>query len=248
VRGIRKREPPRDVSAAGQKPRSWQAAVNDLKAALREPREAEPGIAREHFDSLEKGPVRKCLCSEQEYLCIFCECRLRDNGDVRIAHWIPKAKEPKRALDWANLYASCSHEETCDTRQGNRVLGFPSPVELDFGKVLRFSRNGAILVRPEATSLLGESAAAALEKAIGSPIEHNDRASTLNLNWEPLRKARAQAIDGVRQRVQKRYPGRTASKADRKRMADEYLAEGRLTEYISIVLAWLRCEMGGKRH
>jgi len=114
MRGIRKAQPPRDVSRDGQQPRPLQKAERDFLAAL--PSAEDPSsFARSTFNSLEKAKLRAVLYVEQGALCVYCERRVAEGHPApRIDHWRPLGQNPELALAWRNLYLCCAHPATCD--------------------------------------------------------------------------------------------------------------------------------------
>jgi predicted ATP-binding protein involved in virulence len=89
---------------------------------------------------------------------------------------------------------------------------------------------------------------AALILAIGLP--HDDTTKDngiLNLNHPKLVAARAAAVDGERERLDRDFPVRTASKGDRAVRVKAMLAEQPLQEFISIRVGWLNRTLGRGR-
>lgn len=171
-------------------------------------------MARRHFDALEKRPVRRALGEEQQGLCVFCETRIdAERGfsssvgvrpstssqeavlpGVRVAHWKPVSVDPAAALEWTNVYASCSGTwpsgaQTCDAHQGERDPDLAPPSARDWGDHLEFGTDGT--VKPRA------GAPAALEKAIPVPPERG----LWSLNHPSLIAARRAAVDAELERA-----------------------------------------------
>jgi uncharacterized protein (TIGR02646 family) len=104
-----------------------------------------------------KEQIRVGCLEEQNGFCAFCCSKLPAMGSLqRIAHVVPRAINPSRALDYSNMVTSCSsgrekavefnvkHEMTCDEAQGSVVLPI-SPLMHDCSTKFSYLQNGAIV-------------------------------------------------------------------------------------------------------
>jgi uncharacterized protein (TIGR02646 family) len=175
-------------------PRSWLQAAADLKQELATHPPKAATIARSRFDALNKVAIRTALGVEQRNLCVFCERRIdpalgpaqAPTMGVRIAHWKPISADPSGALEWRNVYASCtgvweSGAKTCDESQGSADPQLEAPADRDWSTQLEFGSQGTLKTRSGAPK--------ALKHAIGEQVWH--------LNQESLVAARAAAIQTV---------------------------------------------------
>lgn len=92
--------------------------------------------ARDAFNQIDKGDVRRQLVEEQGWLCAFCMAHIseesvdnRGEHTMKIAHRTPVAVSPNEALSWQNLLGSCDGGQryegapaTCDCAQGSKAL------------------------------------------------------------------------------------------------------------------------------
>ena len=84
----------------------------------------------------DKDDVRKALMDEQNGLCAYCMCKLKDVSDVQIEHYIPQSEcgeQPHLALSYTNMLGVCNggtkscrdggkERLTCDAHRGNTPL------------------------------------------------------------------------------------------------------------------------------
>ena len=88
----------------------------------------------------------------------------------------------------------------------------------------------------------------ALELAIADrPDGGRVRRAIANLNHPALVAARAAALDGERMRLEREFRNRTATRDQRGDRASRLLGRGRLPEFVSIRVAWLRNTLGRGR-
>ena len=253
MRGISKPEPPEDVYPDGQAQASLDQAEEVYLAALpAAPNQAR--FARSEFNALAKQKLRAVMYREQRSLCIFCERRVAEGyARPRIDHWYPLSENHQLALQWKNLYLSCSKPETCDSakadhpfRWDNDEVRMPWPVELRYEDVVGFSTGGEIYVRSDVT--LPEGVRQALELVIADRTDGDQvRPGIVNLNDRALVKARAAAVRGERRRMEKEVETGTATSDQREERALRLLNRGRLPEFVSIRVAWLRQRLGKRR-
>ena len=253
MRGISKPEPPEEVYPDGQAQASLREAESAYLAAL-------PGaanhthFARVEFDGLDKQKLRAAMYREQRSLCIYCERRVAEGRPTpRIDHWYPLSDDHRLALHWNNLYLSCPKPETCDSakadhpfRWDNDDVRMPWPVDFRYEDAVGFTTRGEIYVRSDVT--LSDGVRQALEIAIADRID-GDRVQRgiLNLNDPALVKARAAAVRGERRRMEKEVETGTATSDEREERALRLLNRGRLPEFVSIRVAWLRQRLGKRR-
>lgn len=268
MRQVVKGAPLNNVSTQADTRRSWQNAQKDLKKDLR--KKEDPHVrsqtARAAYEDIPSEKMRVQLLKEQKHLCVFCECRIANapptantSTGIRIAHWVPLSVSPESALDWKNLYASCSTRISCDALQGDRELGIPRPADFDYSQVIRFSRNGRMFVdETHVKGRLTTPEIKALEQVMFPPPPTKDGSyakpskkalrqarerSTLNLNHQALQEARKAALDTVRAQIQRKFPQRRATKEERHQMADTLLELEKRPPFVSIRVAWLKEEM-----
>lgn len=253
MRALRKPWPPVDVSPNGQQARTWRQAeeefLNGLEAA------ADPvTYARATFDSMEKSKLRVVMYREQRALCVFCERRIAEGPpQPRIDHWRPLSTEPRRALQWQNLYLSCATPETCDTHKresslkaGPAAPDLPWPVDNAYERCVGFTSLGEVYVRSDAP--LDATQRCALVLALGVP--HDDEVKdngVLNLNHPKLVAARIAALDGERTKLERQYRGRTAARDEREARKTVLLRQDPLQEFVSIRARWLDRSLGKAR-
>ena len=248
MRGVSKLEPPEDVSADGQAQMSLQEAEAAYLAAL-------PEVSpRTEFDKFDKKKLRAVMYREQRSLCVYCERRVEEGYPAPpIDHWYPLSKFRRFALHWKNLYLSCSRPGTCDSaksdhpfRWDNDDVRLPWPVEFQYEDVVGFTSRGEIYVRSDVT--LPDGIRQALNLAI---VDHANgdhvQRSIVNLNDPALIRARMAAVSGERKLMEKSVENGTATGDGREKRAARLLGRGELPEFVSIRVAWLRCELGKGR-
>ena len=252
MRGISKPWPPRDVYPDGQTPASLREAENAYLAALpAAPNQA--SFARSEFNRLEKQKLRTVMYREQRSLCIYCERRIaEEHPPPRIDHWYPLSRDHGLALHWKNLYLSCPRPETCDSAKADHPFRWdadshmPWPVDLRYEDVVGFTSRGEIYVRSDVT--FPDAIRQALEIAIADRADGDQmRRGIMNLNDPALVKARAAAVRGERKRLEADFKNRTATRDERHERAFQLLGRGRLPEFVSIRVAWLRKRLGRGR-
>ena len=250
MRGISKPWPPRDVYPDGQKPGSLREAEKAYLAAL-PGRSDHASFARSQYDRLEKRKLRVEMYREQGSLCIYCEQGIAEgHPPPPIDHWRPPSLDRELALHWKNLYLSCSSPETCDSAKGNRPFRWddadphlPWPVDLAYEDFVGFTSRGKIYVRSDVA--LPDATRRVLGLAIGDAADGGR--GIVNLNHPMLVAARAAAIEGERKRMERAFRKKTATRDEREERASELLGRGRLPEFVSIRVAWLRKRLGRGR-
>lgn len=70
-------------------------------------------------DSSVRNVLRKSLLKEQNHLCAYCMCRIKE-GDSKIEHWFPRSLSfdnlEYKKLDYSNLFLVCEDNHiSCDT-------------------------------------------------------------------------------------------------------------------------------------
>ena len=253
MRGVSKPWPPGDVYPDGQEPASLREAETAFLEAL--PGAAnESSFARSEYDRLEKPKLRAVMYREQRSLCVYCERRVAEgHPSPRIDHWYPRSREPERALQWKNLYLSCSRSETCDTAKADHPFRWddseshmPWPVDLRYEDVVGFSTRGEIYVRSDVT--LPAAVRRALELAIEDRTDGGRaKRGIVKLNDPALLKARVAAVRGERRRMAKALRNRPATFGEREERASRLLGRVPLPEFVSIRVAWLRRRLGQGR-
>lgn len=140
-----------------------------------------------------KRDVKRACFIEQSGLCAFCCIALpNEHALQRIAHVVPRSKDPGKALDFNNMVLSCSsgryrleagnllrNELSCDEHQGSKDIPIHPLMQNCMGK-FAYLENGAIV------------AAMDIEFATES-------ISVLNLDCSRLRRGRSAAIDAARE-------------------------------------------------
>ncbi|MCP4594241.1 MAG: hypothetical protein GY842_26220 [bacterium] len=253
MRRFSKPWPPTNVSPDNQEPRSFLDAEREYLAAL--PAATDRGsFARGEFDRLDKGKLREVMYREQRSICAYCELRISEEHPApRIDHWRPLSQENDLALHWKNLYLSCPTAETCDDAKGARPLKWdkddpdlPWPVDFAYENRLGFTSRGDMYVRRDV--VIDDATRNALRLAIeDQPEGSGTRRTILNLSHPALVAARAAAIDSERTRLERDFPGTTATRAEREERANALLAKNPLPPFVSIRAAWLRKTLGRGR-
>lgn len=253
MRALTKPWPPQDVSPDGQGTRTWRQAEREFLNGFGTA--ADPvGYARTTFDSMEKSKLRAVMYQEQGALCVYCERRVAEgHPQPRIDHWRPLSAEPRSALQWHNLYLSCTTVETCDIRKHDVPLkaaptdsDLPWPTQHAYERCVGFTSLGEMYVRSDAP--LDDAQRHALALALGAP--HDDEVKdngVLNLNHPKLVAARIAAIDSERTRLERQHRDRTALREDREARRSELLREHPLQEFVSIRARWLDRSLGKAR-
>lgn len=75
-------------------------------------------------DSSVRNVLRKSLLKEQNHLCTYCMCRIKE-GDSKIEHWFPRSLSfdnlEYKKLDYSNLFLVCGdNNKSCDTTRTER--------------------------------------------------------------------------------------------------------------------------------
>ena len=182
---------------------------------------------------------------EQHFLCIYCERELAEGFPApRIDHWYPLSERPQLALQWNNLYLSCTFVETCDAAKGNSPFRWygsdvPWPLDLPYESVVGFTSRGKAYVRSDVA--LSEGTRQALERGLfGGQGDHSAHGQNVNLNHPALITARAAAIHGERGHM----ANRTGSENGREERATVLLERDMRPAFVSIRVAWLRDTLG----
>jgi uncharacterized protein (TIGR02646 family) len=246
MRSITKSPAPTNVSPDTQGVRSLLQASAQLRADLNSADAAQDAkAARTAFDALEKEKLREPLKKDQRGLCVYCERRIGNDRDP-VEHWRPLSRAPRDALHWENLYLSCATEGTCDDCKGDRELNLPWPTQLAFERSIGFTSDGRLYVRLDAP--LTPEVRQALEAAIDDRVvDRRRQPAVFNLNQRTLCEARSAAIDAVRTRLERQFPNRTASKDERRALAQALLAQTERPEFVSIRVACLEKTFGDGR-
>lgn len=69
-----------------------------------------------NLSSEQRSESRQCLAKWQHHLCAYCERPIKTEStppSCHIEHFLKRDLFPKKALDWDNLFLSCSNETTC---------------------------------------------------------------------------------------------------------------------------------------
>lgn len=187
-------------------------------------------------------PTRDALTRDQGFLCAYCNRRIPATAHhdgtnphgMRIEHFVPRSVDPRLMFDWANLLGACSGQsvvagvihDSCDRHRGNTLLHVhPARRPPDAETVFSYNANGTIT---------SSDANAAQDIA------------TLNLNAEPLRKARVAAVDAIRQKLI--HDDREASLRALLHRANNPDTTGALPPHASVVAAYLRKKLIAHGH
>lgn len=245
--------PPKDVSPDGQSCRSFVDAEKHYLEELS--RAADPTkFARAEFDRMDKKKLRSVLLLEQGHLCAYCERRVDETDPKpRIDHWRPLSLDHKYALHWSNLYLSCPTPETCDSAKTSRALKsdvgdpeLPWPTEFDYERHIAFTSGGEMYVRNDTG--LSSSVQQSIQLAIEDQLDgQRVRSSVLNLNHPALIAARRAALDSERNRLERRFPNKTATQTDREARVQALKSVDRLEEFLSVRVCWLEKRIGKGR-
>ena len=213
-----------------------------------------PQHARSTFDSLDKPKLRAVLYREQFHLCVYCERRVEEGVPPPcIEHWRPLSQEPQHALDWENLYLSCSTDGTCDDAKGGLRLAWapgdpslPWPTQAAYENWVGVTSGGEMFVRSDAP--LTPAQRRALELAIDDRDDVGTlRASLLKLNHAALVAARKAAIDSEKSRLDRDFRGRRASRAERTAIATSLVTRNERPAFVSVRVAYLQQTLGRGR-
>jgi uncharacterized protein (TIGR02646 family) len=205
-----------------------------------------------HFDRLDKLRTGALLRCEQKGICVYCEIKLavQNPQRVRITHWRPLSKTPEMALDWHNLYLSCSNSTTCDVLQDDRRFRWddsegsteedlPPPVDLLYEHCLGFRKDGRAYIKDDAP--LTATQRRALRLVIEDQVDDAGRtlSSILNLNSKTLVAARKAAIKSEGDALGRDFPHRKATAAERAQRAAALLAATEYSPFVSARVAYL---------
>ncbi len=196
--------------------------------------------ARAAFDQLDKAEMREALCVEQGWLCAFCMRRLdpkRRDGTtfvMKIAHRVPIAVTPSRALDWSNHFGSCDGGQrspsgiaTCDLAQENVNLSLDPASPASVGQLRLVRRDGA-------EGLFLETDNPTLKADL----------ETLNLNGGDLPILRDVQFRTFQTLLRKAHHPSTWTPAVKRTFLAKWLAQRReLPEYAGVAEAWVRGDM-----
>ncbi len=253
MRGISKPWPPTDVYPEGHERASLREAEDDYLTELPcAPNQS--SFARSEFDRFEKRKLRAVMYGEQRSLCIFCERRITEGHPAPpIDHWYPLSRDPELALQWKNLYLSCQRPETCDSAKAGHPFRWddadskmPWPVDFRYENFVGFTTRGEIYVRTDV--VMSETLRHALECAIADRTDGDrERRGIVKLNDPALVKARVAAVRGERRRMERDFNNGTATTNEREQRASHLLGKGKLPEFVSIRVAWLRKSLGRGR-
>jgi uncharacterized protein (TIGR02646 family) len=255
VRGIRKLDPPTNVSPDDQEQCSMVAAEKQFLDALADAPDP-PGYARARFDTMEKKKLRAALYREQRSICVYCERRIQDKEGVDpppVEHWHALSRYPHLSHRWRNLYLSCTTAGTCDDAKKHRRLcwdegdgehaDLPWPADRSYERCVGFTSDGYAYVREDAP--LDDAHKRALALAIEDRADGaGKRTSILNLNHPALRTAREAEIDAERARMERDFPNRRATREQKEARAAALLDESPYPPSVSVRVAWLRKELG----
>ena len=141
------------------------------------------------FDNYrEKDELREALVEEQQSICCYCMCRIR-NGPfaMKIEHWRSRTAHREEELRYGNLLAACRggegqppERQHCDTRKGELDLGWNPADPAHHGRI-----ETRISYQPDGT--------------IVSDIPDVDRElnQVLNLNLAAIKHGRRAILRGV---------------------------------------------------
>jgi uncharacterized protein (TIGR02646 family) len=186
-----------------------------------------------------KDKVKESLMKEQGYLCAYCMCRIEmgfGKHRATIEHCSSQAltTESERlnyknmvAVCWGNRDAHSNNQKTCDAKRGSL------PAEQQVMKKIDLFR--------------GESLRDIRYASDGKIYSENrdldeDLNLRLNLNCEArqLKECRKSALDALRNKVAKDYPGRTAPKEYFQSLLRHYRAcDIKKEQYCGMLIDWL---------
>ncbi|MCE1245895.1 MAG: TIGR02646 family protein [Firmicutes bacterium] len=68
-----------------------------------------------------KKTIKRSLYKEQEGLCVYCECRLKEE-ESHIEHIKSRSKKPDLTFSYQNLAQSCNAKSHCGHHKGDKLL------------------------------------------------------------------------------------------------------------------------------
>jgi uncharacterized protein (TIGR02646 family) len=149
-----------------------------------------PNCEWDNFDTRGKNAVRKRLLTDQAYLCCYCMQRI-DLDSMQVEHYLCQSGYPSKQLIWMNLLGSCpggkgnsKTQRSCDTQKADKALNI-DPLNNGHLEGIRYSADGRVLHDGDGFQ--------------------NDLDETLNLNNEVLKYNRKNALEGLKQALQKKY-------------------------------------------
>ena len=236
MRRIPKGALPVNVDPPGRPARSLVQAQHDLALGLRKlAPTANPAehARKSHFDACHKPALAEPLHREQRGICVYCEGRVRpDEGTVE--HWVALSRDPARALDWKNLYLSCTVADSCDKHKADQSMGtLPLPCDCSYEQHVGFTSGGEIYAKEGPYR-------EALEGVLGT----SDEPKVLNLNGRRQRAARAAAIEQLKAQIA--GTGRSLPLEQRQAVAAKLLARNPLPAYVGAQVAWVLWETGAR--
>ena len=223
MRFIRKTSPPGVLTA-------WTASQNAA------------GISPQYHDFRGKAELNNHLREEQGHVCCYCQQRINQfPGDAHNEHLIPQRGrygDPTKALDYSNLYASCSYSK--GMKPGKRYCGEaksdsqlpPLIQQPDCAERFAFNVLGEIL--PACGSYRSYQEFQQNQVVLSArSLETLNTINVLNLNASYLMEERKKTLFLVLKFVQK-YPGRA------RELAPALDTAPRLRPFVELVLFYLR--------
>lgn len=181
-----------------------------------------------------KSDLQRALLRDQGEICCYCMRRI-DARSMKIEHLRPQQHHASLRLSYRNLLAACTGSERtpshdgeecrhCDSRKGSRPLSIDPVAGIEHRVVYRFAE-GRI------TS--------------DDPVIDSEFNEILGLNVLQLQLARRAVIDGLRQRLSKKYPtGGWKRSALERELARWSERDGeRLRPFCQVAVAFLRVKL-----
>lgn len=100
--------------------------------------------------------VRDTLYERQNHCCAYCDILLHSVADGHIEHLERRRDAPQRTFDWANLFFSCCHSDSCGVYKDDRHVFFNpadivDPSREDPIGFFRYDVSGAVHANPTAS-------------------------------------------------------------------------------------------------
>ncbi|MBT3198342.1 MAG: TIGR02646 family protein [Phycisphaerales bacterium] len=104
-------------------------------------------------DNAEYLNLKEQLLSEQEGLCCYCEVAIEADQSSNIEHLKPRSQFPTSEFKYANLLASCVHQDSCNAeKQGWYSDKMVTPLQANCQKRFTYTQNGQIIPAKESDS------------------------------------------------------------------------------------------------
>lgn len=189
----------------------------------------------ESLDTDTKNAIRKSLCEEQEYLCVYCMGRIEPTKErMKIEHWLDRhTYKGDTQLNYCILLGVCcgktnyknKQHSHCDDSRGNSSLKFnpANPAHHSHLRITYSLKNGEI---------------SSEDKEFREQLNN-----VLNLNNQALLNNRLNVLKGVQDGLEKCAPNATISQTQLQKFLDKYQdpnTKGKKEPYCGIAIWYIQ--------